>query len=357
MSKIPAILSATLSVTLAACGKDHDTTPVGQPTSTPLVTPKAEDVGSLTVFNSTDGLFVTAKPGPGWELTQTRLSVSRSAASIPQNKTGKPNCDRFVLRRTKTDASGNMVYSLPLLVDPGTELVLALYAELRAAKAAGKAGERDHGDCGRDDTITAWAQGIPFPAKDGSMYITYKVQSAARSSLAGQYRTHSQENWGLEPDLVNPGGYLTRNFSTAFPQGVTIGSSGGSAQFTTPRAVTDFLPQTGTSGPLSHAFVNPINLANPFAGDLLALSLNAGFDAADPAFSAGTLPITSLVIADPSSPLYGVSVMDVLAMANKHLAGQPLSLGILAGDLYAAVARINANFEGGMIDQGFLGVP
>ncbi len=358
MSKFPAILSATLSVTLAACGEDHpqDQTPVGQPASTPLVTPKAEAVGSLTVFNSTDGLFVTAKPGPGWELTETRLSVSRSVTAIPQTKSGKPNCDRFVLRKLKTDASGVMVYSLPLLVEPGTELYIALYAELRPT--SDKAGSPGHGDCDDGDKIIAWAQGVPFPAKDGSMYLPYKVQSAAPSSLAGKYRTHSQDDWGVSPDGKNAGGYLSTNFFSAFPLGVTIGSSSGpGARFTTSQAVTDFLPQAGPSGPLTHATVNPLNLGNAFAGDVLALALNAGFDAADPSFSVDILPFTALVIADPSSPLYGLAVQDVLAMANKHLAGQPPAMGILPSDLYAAVARINANFEGGMVDQGFLGLP
>ena len=60
MNKIPAILSATLTATLAACADDP--TPIGQPVTTPLVTSEPATVGTVSVFNSTDGFFVTATP-------------------------------------------------------------------------------------------------------------------------------------------------------------------------------------------------------------------------------------------------------------------------------------------------------
>jgi hypothetical protein len=358
MSKIPAILSATLSVTLAACGKEQDHTPIGQPVTTPLVTAEPASVGTVSVFNSTDGLFVTATPAAGWQLSESRLSVALSLGCIPQSKSGAPNLDRFVLRKKKTGSSGEMTYALPLLVPAGTELFISLYAELRQISAAAAAGARETGDCGEDGKSTsAWAQGTPFIGKSG-MYLRYTVRDAAPPSLAGKYRTYSQENWGAASQDNAAAGYLGANFFRAFPLGATIGSSiGFSAQFTIPQAVADFLPQAGAAGPLIRRSVNPRDLANPFAGATLALTLNTGFDAADAAFSAGDLPLTALVVADPASPLYGLTVAEILSTANDYLAGRADLHGVLLEDVYDAVTRINANFEGGLADAGFLGMP
>jgi hypothetical protein len=358
MSKIPAILSATLSVTLAACGKEQDHTPIGQPVTTPLVTSEPASVGTVSVFNSTDGLFITATPAAGWQLSESRLSVALSLGCIPQSKSGAPNLDRFVLRKKKTNSSGEMAYALPLLVPAGTELFISLYAELRPISPEAAGETHGHGDCGEDGKSTsAWAQGTPFTGKSG-MYLSYTVRDAAPPSLAGKYRTHSQENWGGAPEGTAAAAYLTANFFTAFPLGATVGSlSGFNAQFTMPQAVADFLPQAGTSGPLSRRWVNPRDLANPFAGATLALTLNTGFDAADATFSADDLPLTALVVADPASPLYGLTVAEVLATANDYLAGRADPRGLLLEDVSAAVTRINANFEGGLVDLGFLGLP
>jgi hypothetical protein len=356
MTKIPAILSATLTATLAACADDH--TPVGQPVTTSLVASDSSSVGVVSVFNSTDGLFITATPAPGWELSETRLSVSAKLSGIPQSKAGGPNLDRFLLRKKKTTPSGEMTYGLPLLVEPGTTIFIALYAELNQTPTGSKTASRENADCDPNDKTTAWAQGTPFDGKAGAMYLTYTVKAAAPPTLAGRYRTHSQESWGGATADSSAAIYLSAKFFDAFPRGVPIGvSSGFYAQFTTAQAVSDFLPQMGSPAPLDRRSVNPLDLANPFAGAALALALNVGFDAADPSFSAADLPLSALVIADPKSALYGLAVGDVLTLANSHLAGRAGASDPSLGDVYDAVLRININFEGGTFERGFLGLP
>jgi len=69
------------------------------------------------------------------------------------------------------------------------------------------------------------------------------------------------------------------------------------------------------------------------------------------------VPFASLVIADPASALYGLSVQNVRGTANKLLGGLNGSAGVPLEDLYDAVSRINANFEGGSVDRGFPGLP
>jgi hypothetical protein len=363
MTRLPAILSAALSVSMAACVDDRK--PIGQPVTAPLVTSQKDLVGSMSLFNSTDGLFVTASPAKGWTLKETRLAVSLSLDGLPHLHGGRCNPDGFLLRKTKPDATGTLTYALPLLVKPGTELFLALYAKAKPSTVPGKADDHhpgedgDRGDCDDDSgVVTAWAAGQPFPGKDGSMYLTYTVRDNAPVTLKGQYRTYTQAEWGAAPDGKNPSSQLILNFPSYFPAGATIGAPGAfTAQFTTAQAVIDFLPQTGSPVSLPGSVVNPSDLGNSFAGDTLALTINLQFAQRDPSFSPATAPLGSLVVADPSSSLYGLPVQDVLGMANKLLCMPADPTSASFRDTADAVSRINANFDGGSADLGFLGMP
>jgi hypothetical protein len=356
MIKIPAILSATLSATLAACADDP--TPVAPPVTAPLVASDGSPVGLVTVFNSTDGLFITAAPSAGWDLAETRLALSTKASLLPKSRGGGPDLDRFLLRKRKAGASGEMAYVLPLLVEPGTTIYIALYAQLSQTPTGNKADSRENADCDSNDKTTAWVSGTPFVGESGAMFLAFTVQAAAPPTLAGRFRTHSQESWGGATADNSASLYLSGRFFATFPTGVTIGTdSGNNARFTSPQSVAAFLPQTGTPGTLDRRSVDPLDLANPFAGAALALALNVGFDVADGSFSASDLPLSDLVIANPASPLYGLTVGNVLGMANNHLARRAGPEDLRLEEVYDAVQQINANFEGGSMDGGFLGLP
>jgi hypothetical protein len=357
MSKIPAILSATLTVSLVACGGSggSDLTPIGQPVTTPLVTSEAVTTGSMTLYNSTDGLFITATAAPGWELRETRLSVTTSMDSLPHSKSGRANIDRFMLRRKGGPGTTELSYNLRLLVEPGTQLFIALYAQVKPM--SNEIRDDHHIDCDNEGVTCAWALGTAFPGNDGSMYLTYVIRAAAPPTLAGKYLTYSQASWGAAPGANAATTYLAANYSATFPTGASIGDVGmNAAQFTTATAVGNFLPQSGTPAALLRRYVNPPDLANPFAGETLALTLNIGFDAHDPAFSTGEVPLSSMVVADPASPFYGLTVADVLVNANMLLSGRTDSMFTMA-DTFDAVSRINANFENGTADLGFLALP
>lgn len=353
MSKIPAILSATLSVSLAACGGGSDHTPIGQPMTLPVVTtPQAASAGTLTVFNSTDGLFITATAAEGWEYTETRLAVAKSLDCIPRTKGGKPDVNRFLLRRKAHPAASELSYNLPLLVEPGTELFISLYAVVR--EVVPKTAQDEH-DCIEQEIQQAWAEGVVFPNSTTGRYFTFTVKDGSTTSLAGQYRTHAQAAWG-EP-MGEAATYLASNFGPAFANRVTLGSPTGlNVRFTSAAAVVAFLPQSGMPSALSGSATNPQNLGNEFAGNVLALALNVGFDVYDPAFSAGTIAFADLVVADPSSAWYGVPVRSLLAAAHDHLANRADPMGPTLMDTNDALQRVNANFENGG-DLGFLGLP
>jgi hypothetical protein len=372
MSKMPAILSATLTASLVACGGGgSDTRPIGLPVTTPLVTPDAKTTGTVTVFNSTDGLFVTAAADAGWELRETRLAVARSLDGIPHCKSGEPQPERFLLRKSGGPGTTQLGYNLPLLVEPGTELFIALYARVRPATSGpgdedpraeappGTTQAHDDGHPGEGDEdageTPAWAQGLLFPGKDVAMYLTYVVRAPGPPSLAGKYRTYPQSAWGAAPGSNPASSYLAANFMVLYPGGLTIGSSlGDTVRFLDLQSLDAFLPESGTATSLAQSYVNPPNLANPFAGEIVALTLNLAFDASNA--STGQVPLASLLVADPASPLYGLSVGEVLTNANLLLGNATASNAMLA-DTYDAVSRINANFENGTADLGFLGLP
>jgi len=381
MSNIPAILSATLTVSLAACGGGgSDTRPIGQPVTTPLITLEGKSVGTVTLYNSTDGFFITAATDAGWELRQTRLAVARSLDCIPHFKSGEAQVDRFLLRKEGRPGTTQLGYNLPLLVDPGTELFIALNADVCPAttpppgeghstdagqkkgdpSSDGQEGNGHDGSGGGDDHHTsAWAQGLPFPGDDGSMYLTYIVRAAAPPSLAGKYATYAQATWGAAPGTNPASSFLLLEFMKLYSGGLRIGTSPGNiADFLSIQAIDMFLPESGAPTPLTHSVINPPNLSNPFAGEVLALTLNVSLDAFNASSApAGQVPLSSLVVADPASALYGLTVGDVLTDANLLLSGQATPGNVMLADAYDAVSRINANFENGTADLGFLSVP
>lgn len=361
MSKIPGILSATLTVSLAACGGGgKDPVPIGLPVTTPVVTPEAAPTGMLTVFNSTDGLFITATADAGYELLETRLFVTKSLECVPRTKNGSPNLNRSMLRRKGSPAAAELSYNLPLLVEPGTELFIVLHADVRRIATPGEDEGKEHDDCDDDEeeeTLSAWAQGTTFPGGSGAMYLSFTVKAAGAPSLVGLYRTHPQAAWGASSSNAATA-YLTGNFMSAFPGGVTIGAvSGNTAQFSSAGAIMTFLPQAGGPAALNRRWMNPVDLANSLAGETLALTLNTSFDAQDPSFSPSPSSLANLMVADPASAFFGRRVADVLATANTLLSGRADPLGATLTDTLDAVERINANFESGTADLGFLSEP
>jgi len=95
------------------------------------VTSDQVSVGTLTVFNSTDGLFITADAGGGWELSGARLAVTKSLECMPVTKSGNAMVGRFLLKRACKKATTQIQFALPLLV--GRHAALHLAARRAAA--------------------------------------------------------------------------------------------------------------------------------------------------------------------------------------------------------------------------------
>ncbi len=354
--RLPAILAVVLALVPVACNTDDGSTPVGTPGGALLVTPDAV-VGKVTVANSETTLIITVAPDNGWDLQYIRLALGTQLSQIPQTRQGAPIPGRFPLRKGPNGGS-EVTWRLPLKVEPGTVLYFAVQAE--AKKKATEEKTSDPGHSGDDENCIvdyAWGAGDSFPGQKEAMYFTYTIQKNQPPGLSGLYRTETQEDWGGDP-LVDPAAmYLAVNFDRAFPLGVTIGTASGfSARFTSADAVAAFIPQRGPAGSLGRNWVNPTVLDNSLAGNTLALAINTGFDAFFADFSPGTVPLQDMMVDGPSSPFFGLSVAEVLALANQALAGQE-DPRFTADQIDDCVTRINMNFRHGLIDLGFLGLP
>ena len=330
-------LLAFLAILPAAC--DDPSPSVGTPLSVPLVTRDGVQAGTVTVSNSSSRLRLDIDAQDGWALEKVRAAAGTSVGLIPQTKQGQPQPECFPLRN-KVDSVASVHFALPLTAEPGTEIVVAVYADVRDKS------KETQNDCGMEP---AWGAGTSFPKKPDAMYFTYVIQSNRPQNLAGLYRTQTQDQWGGDASPGNAPAYLSDHFADAFPSGIMIGFGPSSVVFSSADEVLEFLPQNGPIGPGI--------FGNSLAAETLALSLTLGFDRTDPDFSAGTTPFAHLRISDPADACFGRSVTEVLDMANLALSGTPAPFGIRPDQILIAVRRINVNFEDGLVDLGFLGLP
>lgn len=172
----------------------------------------------------------------------------------------------------------------------------------------------------------------------------------ASDCTTGQLRTQTQGGWGTNPNGNNPGVYLNANFNGAFPNGLTIGCGPNTLSLTTAQAVRDFLPSGSSPSALSGALVNPGGAYNNvLAGQLVAATLSAEFDAYDANFGASGLSLGDLFFT--SGPHAGWSVSQLLDYANQAIGG------CVDADLSAlneSLSILNENFVDGTTDNGNL---
>src|SRR5690606_19878748 len=113
-----------------------------------------------------------------------------------------------------------------------------------------------------------------------------------------------------------------------------------------------FLPSGSTPSPLPTGnLVDPgQTYSNVLAGQVVALTLNVGFDYYDSNFGVSTLNLGDLTIA--SGTFMGWTVNQLLAEANNVLGGCPSAYTL--SQINDAVSAVNENYVDGTIDLGFL---
>ncbi len=162
-------------------------------------------------------------------------------------------------------------------------------------------------------------------------------------------KTFTQGGWGAVPNGNNPGVYLHANFSTVFPNGLTIGNVTNNIKLTTATDVTNFLPSGGSLNTLTGANVNPAGtISSTIAGQLVAATLNVGFDSYDANFGNGSNTLADMYC--NFSGFYGVKVSDLLTEANQRIAGA--STTHTSSALNNALTKLNENYDNGNQDNG-----
>jgi hypothetical protein len=153
-----------------------------------------------------------------------------------------------------------------------------------------------------------------------SLQFTYNDSSTCDTISSCDFKTYTQGGWGARAFGNNPGVYLNARFASVFPNGLTIGCGSKTLRLTSAAAVQYFLPSGGTPAALSQSLVNPGRLyKNTLAGNLVALTLNLAFDAADPAFAPATGSLGNQTII--TGTFAGWTINQVAALANNVLGG------------------------------------
>lgn len=122
-------------------------------------------VGSVTVANNGDALYVTYATDGDWTLRTTHLEVAASLADIPTTSAGSPVVGKFSLRDTH-DGATRVSYEIALAdlgVEVGDDLVVAAHADLHDVSTGRSEG--------------AWADGEPFADRGTwATHAGYEVQ-------------------------------------------------------------------------------------------------------------------------------------------------------------------------------------
>jgi len=186
--------------------------------------------------------------------------------------------------------------------------------------------------------------------KCAAVLLAIVLATTVAHAASCQLTTYNQTAWGTSPSGNNSAAYRNTHFGTAFPSGVRIGVEPLTAHWTSSRAVQLFLPQTGTPAMLNASSINATTTsAKSLAGEALTLTLNIGFDAADPDFGESEKPLSELTVAN--GPCSGMKVSEVLGAVNQALVGQ----GTLSVQEALSCAKlVNDNFEAGIVNRGNL---
>ena len=157
------------------------------------------------------------------------------------------------------------------------------------------------------------------------------------------YKTYSQGGWG-NPTSAQ-GVYLSNNFSTVFPNGITVGSNTKYLKFTSALAVTNFLPSGGTSGRIGDVtLTNPLTSnAGNLGGQLLAVMINAEVDAKISSFARSSGNLYDLKIA--KGYFTNFTVRELIKEANEYISGKVVTYSVT--DLLSALDGIIKSYDNG----------
>lgn len=172
----------------------------------------------------------------------------------------------------------------------------------------------------------------------------------------GDFRTQTQGGWGASAHGNNSGVYRNAHFTSCFPDGLTVGDPDTLfAWFLSSSIIEIFLPAGGTASAFTQNYEDPPSTsAGILGGQVVALTLSIGFDQCDEDFGNSDTLLADLVVDDPTSVCYDMTVQTVIDEANAVLGGAGT---LTPSEINDCVSKINENFVGGNINKGFLRLP
>lgn len=315
-------------------------TPCGEIIEIKLLAGQNIVAGNVTIANDANNLYVTYNTSNGWFINKTHLYVG-ACNLIPLTPTGNPKIGLFPYKTIHSPAVTSFTYTIPLANLPECVCILT-HAEVF----------KNNG--GSIQTETAWGQGEQLAGNSWAMKYYYCIQDCDCDIVPGDYRTQTQGGWGAVPNGNNSGTFLHNNFAAAFPTGLTVGClTNHTLKLNSANAVITFLPQGGTPGSLTQSYVDPTNLNNVLAGQLVALTLSIRFDETFPYFGASNINLGNLIVT--SGPFQGWTVYQVLGEANNVFGG--CSTRYTPAQINAILASINENFDNGTVVGTILTCP
>ncbi len=115
-------------------------------TSIPLLAGQNIDVGTVSVWNDGDTLYVKYETTGGWEITETHLVVTDEWSEIPLNKRGNPMVGHFPYSMEHDPWATEYTYTIDLGDwEPCTDLYIAAHADVYLTEAVVYGTERGPG--------------------------------------------------------------------------------------------------------------------------------------------------------------------------------------------------------------------
>lgn len=312
----------------------------GQARIVKLLAGQTTQAGIVSISNDQTNIYIKYITTNGWQIQKTHLYIG-AEEKIPTFLAGNPQVGSFPYQTEHSPRVTSFTYSIPL-----NELdecySIAAHAEVVRVDENNTILE----------TETGWGQGRLVIGNNWAMIMNYCTQINTSSKInVGDFRTQTQEGWGIDPQENNPGAYLQANFASAFSNGMLIGNASAfKITLMSPQAVTSFLPERGAPAVLPKSYINPVTVNNKLAGQVAALTLSVMFDSYDLTFCSSPNALSTLVI--KTGTFQGWTVGQVLAESNKVLGG--CFSVYTPSQLNDVLISINENFENGTVDKGFL---
>jgi len=162
-----------------------------------LIAGQHHKAGTVTVWNTTDMLYIDVNTTNGWVLNKTHLYVG-SLSSIPSNRGGNPQIGRFPYSENHNPNIESYQYSIPLS-ELSSCFIVALHAEVIKLDGTGKAIQFE----------TAWGSGTRFTLNGSwATYGDYCIQTSSEC----EYETISYEIFGGQ--YISVGNLLVTNDAT-----------------------------------------------------------------------------------------------------------------------------------------------